>query len=31
MNPCQGHILELKLAAAQALPYDEYFALFGSL
>jgi betaine lipid synthase len=30
MNPCQNNILELKLAAAQALPFDEYFALFGT-
>ncbi|KAF8919951.1 hypothetical protein CPB85DRAFT_734180 [Mucidula mucida] len=29
MNPCQGHLLELKLAAIQALDYDDFFALFG--
>ncbi|KIM63223.1 hypothetical protein SCLCIDRAFT_1214338 [Scleroderma citrinum Foug A] len=29
MNPCQGHLLELKLAAINALEYDEFFALFG--
>lgn len=25
MNPCQGHLLELKLAAAFALSYDEFW------
>ncbi|KIM63776.1 hypothetical protein SCLCIDRAFT_8738 [Scleroderma citrinum Foug A] len=29
MNACQGHLLELKLAAINALKYDEFFALFG--
>ncbi|KAI0699007.1 hypothetical protein BC835DRAFT_1268331, partial [Cytidiella melzeri] len=30
MNPCQqGHLLELKLAAAIALTYDEFWAMFG--
>ncbi|KAJ7725620.1 hypothetical protein B0H14DRAFT_2701072 [Mycena olivaceomarginata] len=29
MNPCQGHLLELKLAAIQCLEYDDFFALFG--
>lgn len=29
MNPCQGHLLELKLAALQALPYADFFRLFG--
>ena len=29
MNPCQGHLLELKLAAASALSYDEFWAMFG--
>ncbi|KAF7798762.1 hypothetical protein EIP86_009987 [Pleurotus ostreatoroseus] len=29
MNPCQGHLLELKLAAATALSYDEFWAMFG--
>ncbi|KAJ6499386.1 hypothetical protein C8R45DRAFT_114363 [Mycena sanguinolenta] len=29
MNPCQGHLLELKLAGIQSLDYDDFFALFG--
>ncbi|KAJ3797189.1 hypothetical protein GGU11DRAFT_684206 [Lentinula aff. detonsa] len=29
MNPCQGHLLELKLAAIQSLDYPDFFALFG--
>ncbi|KAK8849633.1 hypothetical protein IAR55_004968 [Kwoniella newhampshirensis] len=29
MNPCQGHILELKLAAIQALEYNDFWMLFG--
>ncbi|KAJ7042017.1 hypothetical protein C8F04DRAFT_1078032 [Mycena alexandri] len=29
MNPCQGHLVELKLAAIHALDYDDFFALFG--
>ncbi|KAJ8077140.1 hypothetical protein PM082_001568 [Marasmius tenuissimus] len=29
MNPCQGHLMELKLAAIKALDYDDFFALFG--
>ncbi|KAF8521432.1 hypothetical protein BU17DRAFT_45793 [Hysterangium stoloniferum] len=29
MNPCQGHLLELKLAAIQSLDYDDFFSLFG--
>lgn len=29
MNPCQGHLLELKLAAITALTYDEFWSLFG--
>ncbi|KAJ7778787.1 hypothetical protein DFH07DRAFT_936438 [Mycena maculata] len=29
MNPCQGHLVELKLAAIHALEYDEFFAMFG--
>ncbi|KAI5479438.1 betaine lipid synthase [Pseudohyphozyma bogoriensis] len=29
MNPCQGHLLELKLAAINALSYDEFWQLFG--
>ncbi|KAJ7497210.1 hypothetical protein FB451DRAFT_1458187 [Mycena latifolia] len=29
MNPCQGHLMELKLAAIQCLDYDDFFALFG--
>ncbi|KAI0322655.1 hypothetical protein OF83DRAFT_1161041 [Amylostereum chailletii] len=29
MNPCQGHLVELKLAAIKALEYEELFAMFG--
>ncbi|KAN0060609.1 hypothetical protein ACQY0O_007267 [Thecaphora frezii] len=29
MNPCQGHVLELKLACITALDYEEMWALFG--
>ncbi|KAH7886768.1 hypothetical protein F5I97DRAFT_1927075 [Phlebopus sp. FC_14] len=29
MNPCQGHLLELKLAALHTLEYDDFFAMFG--
>ncbi|KIK03500.1 hypothetical protein K443DRAFT_676678 [Laccaria amethystina LaAM-08-1] len=29
MNPCQGHLLELKLAAIQSLRHDEFFSMFG--
>ncbi|KAG6334616.1 hypothetical protein ID866_4477 [Astraeus odoratus] len=29
MNPCQGHLLELKLAAVNTLEYNDFFALFG--
>jgi len=29
MNPCQGHILELKLAAIQALEYADFWLIFG--
>ncbi|WVQ79348.1 hypothetical protein IAT38_001445 [Cryptococcus sp. DSM 104549] len=29
MNPCQGHILELKLAAIQALEYHDFWLIFG--
>lgn len=29
MNPCQGHILELKLAAVQALDYPDFWKIFG--
>ncbi|KAJ7287621.1 hypothetical protein C8J57DRAFT_1284445 [Mycena rebaudengoi] len=29
MNPCQGHLMELKLAAIKSLDYDDFFALFG--
>jgi betaine lipid synthase len=29
MNPCQGHILELKLAAAQSLEYTDFWKIFG--
>ncbi|KAG9096578.1 hypothetical protein FRC06_008518 [Ceratobasidium sp. 370] len=29
MNPCQGHLVELKLAALRALPHATFFAMFG--
>ncbi|PAV19458.1 S-adenosyl-L-methionine-dependent methyltransferase [Pyrrhoderma noxium] len=29
VNPCQGHLLELKLSALSVLSYDEFFAMFG--
>lgn len=29
MNPCQGHILELKLAAIQTLEYADFWMIFG--
>jgi betaine lipid synthase len=29
MNPCQGHMLELKLAALSSLSYEQYWQLFG--
>ncbi|KAK4686538.1 betaine lipid synthase, partial [Tremellales sp. Uapishka_1] len=29
MNPCQGHILELKLAAIQTLDYQDFWLIFG--
>ncbi|KAJ6457067.1 hypothetical protein C8R47DRAFT_995934, partial [Mycena vitilis] len=29
MNPCQGHLVELKLAAIHALDYPDFFAMFG--
>ncbi|KAG0241664.1 hypothetical protein B0O80DRAFT_449974 [Mortierella sp. GBAus27b] len=29
MNPCQNHLLELKLAAIQNLPYSEFWQMFG--
>lgn len=29
MNPCQGHLLELKLAGIHALKYGEFWRLFG--
>lgn len=29
VNPCQGHLLELKLAAINALEYGEFWQLFG--
>lgn len=29
MNPCQGHILELKLAAIQSLDYADFWQIFG--
>ncbi|KAK7035925.1 S-adenosyl-L-methionine-dependent methyltransferase [Favolaschia claudopus] len=28
-NPCRNHLLELKLAAAQTLEYEDFFVLFG--
>jgi len=31
MNPHQGHVLELKLAAALALPYEDYWKVHLSL
>ncbi|KAF8130541.1 hypothetical protein EV363DRAFT_1450349 [Boletus edulis] len=30
MNPCQGHLLELKLAGLLTLNFDDFFALFGA-
>ena len=29
MNPCQGHLLELKLASICALDYEDHWMLFG--
>ncbi|KAG1745018.1 uncharacterized protein EDB91DRAFT_1271475 [Suillus paluster] len=29
MNPCQNHLLELKLACMQTLEYEDFFAMFG--
>ncbi|KAG5642444.1 hypothetical protein DXG03_002791 [Asterophora parasitica] len=29
MNPCQGHLLELKLAALTSLSHADFFSLFG--
>ncbi|ORX71830.1 hypothetical protein DL89DRAFT_265542 [Linderina pennispora] len=29
MNPCQNHLLELKLAALRTLDYDEFWQMFG--
>lgn len=29
MNPCQGHLLELKIAAFRCLPYEDVWRLFG--
>src|SRR5690606_14896699 len=29
MNPCQNHLLELKLAAIQKLSYNDFWQLFG--
>ncbi|KAJ2050032.1 hypothetical protein H4S04_002857 [Coemansia sp. S16] len=29
MNPCQNHLLELKLAALRSLDYDTFWRLFG--
>lgn len=30
MNPCQGHLLELKLAAIHSLEYKEFYQIFGN-
>lgn len=30
MNPCQGHLLELKIAAFKCLPYEDVWSLFGA-
>ncbi|CAE6397523.1 unnamed protein product [Rhizoctonia solani] len=30
MNPCQGHLVELKLAALRTLPHATFFDMFGS-
>lgn len=29
MNPCQGHLLELKIASIKRLSFDEHWQLFG--
>lgn len=29
MNPCQGHLLELKLASICALDFEDHWKLFG--
>ncbi|KAF9060572.1 hypothetical protein BDP27DRAFT_1339414 [Rhodocollybia butyracea] len=29
MNPCQGHLLELKLASIKSLEFSDFFSLFG--
>ncbi|KAJ6546781.1 hypothetical protein B0H19DRAFT_1162471, partial [Mycena capillaripes] len=29
INPCQGHLVELKLAAIHTLDYTDFFAMFG--
>ncbi|KAI8342548.1 hypothetical protein BC941DRAFT_459195 [Chlamydoabsidia padenii] len=29
MNPCQNHLLELKLAAISSLPYEDFWRMFG--
>lgn len=29
MNPCQGHLLELKLASIQSLEFSDFFSMFG--
>ncbi|KAH8923333.1 hypothetical protein BT69DRAFT_1312438 [Atractiella rhizophila] len=29
MNPCQGHLLELKLACVQALEFNDFWKMFG--
>lgn len=30
LNPCQGHLAELKLAALRSLPFEEVWKLFGT-
>ncbi|ODV92944.1 hypothetical protein CANCADRAFT_95592 [Tortispora caseinolytica NRRL Y-17796] len=30
LNPCQGHLAELKLAALRSLSYDQVWSLFGA-
>ncbi|KAI8076787.1 uncharacterized protein BX664DRAFT_367349 [Halteromyces radiatus] len=29
MNPCQNHLLELKLASISSLPYEDFWRMFG--
>lgn len=30
VNPCQGHLFELKLASIQGLTYENFFSMFGT-